>query len=245
MEQSLKNIFLVTSALYNEYGVFDSEENFKQLLKTISSIKKYDSSADICLYDTSYKDFEKRHHISLQKQKLLLFKNLKDDSYISQVNSRTEEFLTEKGTTNFFEKKTFGEIIIMLYFLNFLKNQNINYNRVFKLSGRYRLNKNFPKIDYNIYSNFCVFKKEEDWGNGNKAYLLRLWSFDYKQKDEIIDAINYIFQDLMYNLIHNNILKIIEPLYYEFFNKTNIKIATFSTIGVEGNQGQCGSFLKE
>ena len=54
----MKNIVLLTSALYTNYGIYKPEERIKQTLDTAKSAKKYIPGAVVVLVDNSKTDVQ-------------------------------------------------------------------------------------------------------------------------------------------------------------------------------------------
>ena len=140
--KNIENLILITSKIVtssNKFSysklrsVYTREERFNQTLNTIKSIKKYfNAEYKIMLIDDSeLNSYEKEELI--KKVDIILLKNdIKDISYY----------------TNSSPIKAFGELSQQKEAVNFIKNQNIKFKNLFKISGRYLLTE---KFNYNLW----------------------------------------------------------------------------------------------
>ena len=133
------NIVLVTSVInicakkldYSEVRSFcNKEKRLEDTLKTIENIRKYIPNSKILLVECS--EIEETFLTKIVDY----FINLKDDQdVLVKVNS---------------ESKSKGETILTIKGLEYLEKNNIQYNNLFKISGRYWLNENF---NYSLFDN--------------------------------------------------------------------------------------------
>ena len=124
--------FIITSVIntiskeltYGPRSYYNSTERFKDTLKTIQSIKQYVPTAEIYLIEGS----KLNHNMEFVFQSLVdVYINTSNNSEITQgINSKM---------------KGYGEALQLKYMFN---NYNLEkYDFIFKISGRYYLNKNF------------------------------------------------------------------------------------------------------
>lgn len=151
-----KNIIIITSKIIvsnlsfsycKNRSIYSKEERFTQTLQTIKSIKDNVPDYYIILFDNSY--FHDKNKLEKLKHSVDLFINNYDDSELNIY-------------TNFYEYKSLSELsqLSRIYDL-YLK--YINFNAVkslFKISGRYTINKNFIYDEYNNDHN--ILKKNEN-----------------------------------------------------------------------------------
>jgi hypothetical protein len=113
---------------------FTPEERFQQTLHTIETIRNLNDDTKILLVDCS--DLDKEMEDTLKS---------KVDYYIQLYSNYTIRkicmYSRQKGHGEFFQTKEA---------INFIKENNIEFNRFFKISGRYYLNENFSKNNYSI-----------------------------------------------------------------------------------------------
>ena len=180
----MKNIVLLTSAVYTNYGIYNPQDRIKQTLETAKSAKKYIPGAVIILVDNS--------KVDVQNDTSAEFEELIDtvDYYIDNSDDNDIKYF-HNNVTNYDIGKNAMEALGMLKALSFiagddtLKNEIKDADRVFKLSGRYQVT---DKFDIAKFSNAntkdkYVFKRAQpSWINPadtgvNTLLQTRLWSF--------------------------------------------------------------------
>jgi hypothetical protein len=233
----MSNVFVAISAIGNDYGIFSYSERFNQLIETIQSIKQYAPDSDIIVCEISE---ERLPESDLQFLESIVNKVIynNDDKYVTFLKYNSKD-----PSPNKFEKKTVGEIQATIKLLEYLQKQNKKYKRVFKIAGRYKLNENFNLKDYENETR-CVFTEKENWF-GKMVFLIRLWSFDYKQLNTILELF-YNIQQYTYNLVtQTKELEIIEYTLTQFIEKNNIPHTTFKRTGVSGLSGLNATIINE
>lgn len=232
----MNDLFCIVSAINNNYGKFSYQERINQLLESVDSIKTYSPSSDIVVIDASYKPFIKNDADFLKSQIKELVE-LYTHPLIKWMGDPQELF----NRPHALERKTLGEVILVQALIQYLEVTSKKYNRVFKLTGRFKLNNDFNKINYLQAKDKIVILKREKWSD--EAYPLRLWSFDYSQ----INDIKKLYQTIMENtLVNNRIIELVEKNMYKWVNKLNIpKYEIDEKIGIEGYMGADGIHLQE
>lgn len=143
MFSSSTDIFLITSVIntgnnpwsYSSVrSTYTSQERYEQTLNTIKSIRALNDNAKIILADCS--NITDEMEISL---------SLLVDLYIQLYNNKT--IRNACITSN---KKGFGELLTTKYVVDYLIDQRITFQRLFKISGRYYLNSSFDKSNFSI-----------------------------------------------------------------------------------------------
>jgi len=179
-----KNIVLLTSALYTNYGIYKPAERITQTLETAKSAKKYIPGAVIILVDNS--------KVDVQNDTSAEFEELIDlvDYYIDNSDDLDMQYF-HNNVQNYDIGKNTMEAMGMLKALTYiagdedLKKEIEDADRIFKLSGRYLVT---DKFDINAFSNAdtadkYVFKKAQpSWINPQDTGVTtllqtRLWSF--------------------------------------------------------------------
>jgi len=196
--QQTKSLFIVSSAIHANHGVFDKNERLNQTIETCKSIRQRVSDCDIFILDGGTKDLSDE-----EKDKLQPYIN---DFYSYADSENVKEIQKSK---NWDIVKNLIEIMIFGNFFEENKNElRKNYKRIFKVSGRYVLNDNF---DYDMHMNargkivvrglYTSQFPSSVTRNLNLQYMSRLWSFDssfiffiaemYKEMyKHMIDALN-------------------------------------------------------
>lgn len=172
-----QDIFIITSVIntgnnpWSYTGLrscFTKEDRFKQTIETIQSIRNLNDNTKIMLVECSNLDESMTNSL---KDKVDYFLQTYDDISVREacINS---------------EKKGWGEIKKLQKSCEFIQQNNIKFNRLFKISGRYFLNLFFDKKNYDEKSNFTFKMFFADSGS-TVLYSVPYVLFDfYKQKLE-------------------------------------------------------------
>lgn len=205
----MKNIVLLTSALYTNYGIYNSQDRIKQTLETAQSAKKYIPGAVIVLVDNS--------KVDVQNDTSAEFEELIDlvDYYIDNSDDADIQYF-HNNVANYDIGKNAMEAMGLHKALNYIVNDEelraevLAANRVFKLSGRYQVTDKFDitKFDNADTKGKYVFKKAQPaWINAADTGVTtllqtRLWSFS----PDLLDATVQMYQKIienMFNLFNN------------------------------------------
>jgi hypothetical protein len=219
----MTNLVLITSIVNtpnkplsytNSRSVFSRNERFEQTKLTIQSIKAKIPNNKILLVECS--DFNKEEKLYFEKE---------CDYILNLYNNK------ELHGNIFGLSKALGEGTLIIQALLCIKQKNICYNNLFKISGRYWLNDNF---DYNIFNNeMLIFKKIND---NNISTVL------YKFPHYIQEFLQVFLEDNYYNM--TNFIGI-ETLFSNFLKsiKYNNTIL-FDKLGISGYVAVCGSIYE-
>jgi hypothetical protein len=214
LQQYYPNIILITSKIIVSTNVFSyistrsvytCETRFKQTIETIESIRKYIPNACIFLIDDS--NFETNFVYMHRKLYELC------DVFINPLYDKDLHYYT-----NINKYKSIAEGYQIIYFLDIFTQLNIKFDRFFKISGRYYINKSF---DFNNYINDdMIFSLYEDkvyytcfyMISYNKFYLYKnAYNIYYLNKNDDIFLELSVEISLPYLLKYNNI-KLIKNL---------------------------------
>jgi len=168
-------VFIVTSALCPNTGVFSKEQRYEQTLNTIKSIRSKVANSFILLSDSGPNPVPEEWKNNLIKlcDEVIFVK----DDLIGQLNN--------------YKMQTPAEIHNMKNALQYLQYLELyKTNRVFKITGRSELTDNFDIMHYTSNPEIkdkYVFKTSVDsWmGKGIKLYDTRIWSFDYSMISDV------------------------------------------------------------
>jgi thymidylate synthase len=196
----------------NIRSIFSREERFEQTKKTIQSIKEKISNCKIILVEcTDFNEEENNYFKDNCDYLLNLWNNKNIHDYI------------------FGQSKSLGEGIMTIEALQYIQRQNFEYNYLYKISGRYWLNKNFT-LNY-IKSN--IFKRIQY--NSNNIFTAL-----YKIDKQSVNKLLYFLE--------NNIENMKKCIGYEIlighFIK-NIDKKLVDTIGLSGFIAVCGNESNE
>jgi len=242
-----KNIVLLTSAVYSNYGIYKPAERIQQTLETAKSAKKYIPGAVIILVDNS--------KVDVQNDESQEFNNLIDevDYYIDNSDDEDIKYF-HNNVTNYDIGKNAMEALGMVKALTYIVNDPdmkkviVDADRIFKLSGRYQVT---DKFDINKFSNSdtadkYVFKQAQpSWINpadtGVTTMLqTRLWSFT---PNLVLDTLA-LYQNIIKTMVTLfNAGKYIdnEHAMSKFIPKD--KLVELETVGLQGNIAPNGMMI--
>jgi len=234
----MTSLFIITSGIYTSYGKCSTEERIEQTKETLKSIKTYAPNSSAVIIDCGEKSVNK---------------NLFDCEVINYTtNEEIQVHLQEYLRTN---RDLEPEIIIksmleILMFGDYLKNLTGSYGRIFKISGRYRLNSNFnhqkhleakgkvvilpPDKSQNLY-NFDV-------KSSMFQYMTRCWSFDSSLLLNIIETYDKMKIDILY-ASRTEKQADIEHLMYRHLNKKLVQ--NINVMGIEGYWAPMKLYIQE
>lgn len=223
-----KNLFIVTSALIPTIGVFDYETRLNQTIETVKTIKQKDPNALIVITDASVQ--------SVPEKDLEFF-----HSYITGFVSWDKDDQIRSFSTQ--GQKSIAESLLMMKTLMMLKrNPSVSkmlysVKRIFKVSGRYRLNENFNIEEYNkdeYYGKYIFKKRMPSWCGRESLLITRLWSMCPSLVDEYIETLPQIIQTIATQGIDT------EHAHFECLNKDHL--IEFENVYVEGQVASTGEW---
>lgn len=206
----MKNIVLLTSALYTNYGIYNPQDRIKQTLETAQSAKKYIPGAVIVLVDNSKVDVQNDTSAELEELIDLV------DYYIDNSDDADIQYF-HNNVSNYDIGKNAMEAMGLHKALSYIANdaelraEVLAADRVFKLSGRYQVT---DKFDINKFHNEntqgkYVFKTAQpawiapaDTGV-NTLLQTRLWSFSPSLLDATVQMYQRIIENMI-NMYNNN-----------------------------------------
>ena len=200
----MKNIVLLTSAVYTNYGIYNPQDRIKQTLETAKSAKKYIPEAVIILVDNSKTD--------VQNDTSAEFEELIDtvDYYIDNSDDADIKYF-HANVTNYDIGKNAMEALGLMKALTYIngdedmKKEIADADRVFKLSGRYQVTDKFDiaKFSNDDTKDKFVFKRAQpSWINPqdtgvNTLLQTRLWSFTPGLLEETMDIYKKIIENMI------------------------------------------------
>ncbi len=235
----MKNIVLLTSALYTNYGIYNPQERIKQTLETAQSAKKYIPGAVVILVDNS--------KVDVQNDDSSEFNELIDlvDYYIDNSDDADIQYF-HNNVQNYDIGKNAMEAMGLAKALNYINNDSElraeveGADRVFKLSGRYQVT---DKFDIATFDNAdtkgkYVFKKAQPaWINPQDTGVTtllqtRLWSFSPDLLESTIQMYQQIIEN-MFNLFNSGKYIDNEHSMSKFIPKD--KLVELEIVGLMGN----------
>jgi hypothetical protein len=214
-KSSYSNIILITSKIIvsrntfsyvNNRSIYTIETRFKQTIETIESIRKY--IPDVCIFLLDDSNFEKGF--------IYMHTKLNDvcDIFINPINNKELHHYT-----NVNKYKSIAEGYQIIYFLDILNQLDIKYDRFFKISGRYFINKTF---DYNNYlTDDITFSKKMDVDI--IYYNTSFYMIPYSKFKLYRNAYNILYKNKDKEHIIENNIELLLPTFIQF---ENIKLIT-------------------
>ena len=136
----MKKLFILSSAINSKFGKFSPAERLQQTLDSIDSVRQYFPDAKICVVEMTGVSPTTQQIQAIQAKVNYFFDYTKEQAVIDIYNS-TDNWDIVKNTT---------EVMSFTNALTALKEQGIidEFDRIYKMSGRYLLTENSTAVDY-------------------------------------------------------------------------------------------------
>jgi hypothetical protein len=162
-----KNLFIVTSSLKPNMGVFSDDDRFAQTIASLKSIRKRFPAAFIVFSDVSLRPVS-----DLERETIARL----SDAYIDMSVQEDVRGFSQHNM------KSHAENALLFYTLHTLKQNNMlkDVKRIFKFSARSELEVTFDIKEYDGLFGKYVFKKEiPTWmaNSNDKLFITRMFSF--------------------------------------------------------------------
>ena len=234
----MSTLFLISSAINTRFGVFDAAARLEQTLQTISSIRIAIPDAKLILLESGAVALDDRQRFILQSH-VDAIKDCHQEKLIQEIYRRDQWSIVK----NISEVKCFS--LSLRELLEQGKLQGIN--RVYKISGRYRLNGNFQEDSHNQVEKIVISSRRQSqfplsFIGVHYQYMSRLWSWPGRLTPEILNAYQ---EGLTYIVKQINCGKYcdIEHMLYAFLPKALVH--EVSSVGVEGEAGPNGQLVRD
>jgi hypothetical protein len=242
-----KNIVLLTSALYTNYGIYNPQERIKQTLETAQSAKKYIPGAVVILVDNSKVDVQNDDSAEINE----LIDTV--DYYIDNSDDADIQYF-HNNVANYDIGKNAMEAMGLLKALTYIANDDnmkaeiADATRIFKLSGRYQVT---DKFDITAFDNTntkdkYVFKKAQpSWIDPQSTgvttlYQTRLWSFTPGLLLETMDMYKRIIENMVATFNEGKYIDN-EHSMSKFLPKD--RLVELETVGLQGNIAPNGMMI--
>lgn len=243
----MKNIVLLTSAVYTNYGIYKPQERIQQTLDTAKSAKKYIPGAVIILVDNS--------KVDVQNDTSAEFEELIDlvDYYIDNSDDEDIKYF-HNNVANYDIGKNVMEAMGMMKALTYINSDAdmmkvvADADRIFKLSGRYQVTDKFDiaKFDNANTKDKYVFKKAQpSWINTQDTGVTtllqtRLWSFTPGLFTATIELYKNIIETMV-QLVNESKYIDNEHAMAKFIPKD--RLVELETVGLQGNIAPNGMMI--
>lgn len=234
----MTSLFIITSGIYTSYGKYSTEERIEQTKETLKSIETYAPNSSMVIIDCGEKSVNKN----------LFDCEVIDYTINEEIQYNLQEYLrSEKDLNPDVIVKSMLEIMM---FGDYLKNITSSFDRIFKISGRYRLNSNFNHQKHLEAKNKVFILKPQqsphfynfDVSSSIFSYMTRCWSFDSSLLFKIIETYDKMRGDIIH-ISKAEKQGDIEHLLYKHLNK-NIVTHT-NVMGIEGYWAPMRLYIKE
>jgi hypothetical protein len=230
-------VFILTSALMPEFGVINSSDRFEQTIGTIQSIKEKSAEASIIFVDSSPYAIKPEYSRDIAEQ-VLYFAELGTINPGLNVKFESRLPFTFLSTL-----KAVCESYSVLHALAIckVKKLDLSSNRIFKISGRYRVNQEFrvaDHLDIRFQGKYAVKEACNSWAFPDQhLYDTKLWSFC----PTLIDYSIGLFSDMLCLAINDGLD--LEHCLFRCLDKE--KVFECHRMNVEGVIASTGGIARE
>jgi hypothetical protein len=182
-------LFILSSAINSKFGAFSPAQRLQQTLDSVASVRQYCPGADVCLVEMTGVPIPEEQVQIINEHVDYFFDCTREPAVIDIYNS-TDNWDIVKNTT---EVMCFTNTLTTMIETGVLK----DYDRVFKMSGRYLLTENFDPTFYETVADRIVVLERkhsqfppEVTGGKQFQYMSRLWSWPSTATEQVVDAYN-------------------------------------------------------
>lgn len=235
----MTSLFLVTSAIHTSYGKYSTEERIEQTKETLKSIKTYVPESSIIVLDCGEKSVDKN----------LFDYEIIDYTTHSEIQKYLQEYL--KNNRDIEPDIIIKSMLEILMFEDYLKTHSVDsYDRIFKISGRYRLNSKFDYSKHLESKNKVVilppYHSQNLYNFDVKCsmfqYMTRCWSFDSSLVLKIVKSYGKMKEDILH-ASRTEKQADIEHLLYRHLDKRIV--SHIGIMGIEGYWAPRGRWIEE
>jgi hypothetical protein len=177
-----RNIFVVSSTINANIGYVNHRERFMETIQTIESIRRHAKDSLILLVDNSTLRLDKNLENMIERMA---------DFYLYVGDRKPAIEFNKNGV------RSAGEAYLFLVALDFIeKNIQEDLHRVFKISGRYKLTKDFDVTEYDEEKYKGMYCFRENDSDEDVCLHTRLWSFCYTLRSDVKDTIQKCFRTI-------------------------------------------------
>jgi hypothetical protein len=205
------DLFIVTSAIGTKIGSIDTNSRFMQTLATVNSIKAKNPNSVVVVADAS--SVKINQIIKDELNEIAIFLDFSKDKYVLEIQDTANKYATKCANSFLIANKSEAESILN-YEAGYIKNateivlilsvlEKINpedFNRIFKISGRYVLSSKFNReLHIGKVTTFLTLKSNQPYRIVESDVLVNciLWSFDSEYAEEIKEKLKLIFNWLV------------------------------------------------
>jgi hypothetical protein len=237
----MKPLIILTSALNTKFGVHTNQQRLQQTLDSIASIRKYAPTAKIAIVEMGgIPPIDDQ--INTLSSTVEYYFNYANDEDVQGIFHSSDNWDMVKNTT---EVMVFGNLLERL-----IEDKTIDqFDRIFKMSGRYQLTENFdPAVYDNLFDRIVVLqKKHSQFPPGLTGlilfqYMSRLWSWPANQTPSILDTYTNGFAAMVTRIAEGGYFDI-EHMLYKFLPADLITELPY--VGLRGLLGPNGIEIED
>ena len=230
--------FIITSAIHTSYGKCSTEERIEQTRETLKSIETYAPGSSMVIIDCGENSVNEN----------LFDCEVIDYTTNEEIQYHLQEYL--KKNIDLEPDIIIKSMLEIMMFSDYLKNITSSYNRIFKISGRYRLNSKFNHQKHLDAKNKVVilppYNSQNLYNFNVKSsmfqYMTRCWSFDGSLLLNMIETYDKMKKDIIYASTTKK-QSDIEHLLYQHLNKK--LIYNIHRMGIEGYWAPLRRWIEE
>ena len=243
----MKTLFLVSSALHTRHGVFSAEQRLEQTVSTLESIKAMDPNARILIVESGAEASITDEESDKLKPYIEGLLNFNPDVQVQEIYKMADK--------NWDVAKNLTELVVFGKALDFIIRQQPELlqgiDRVFKISGRYRITADFDiqkhldpaNNESYIFANRKVSQFPHVVTDGlTHQVMSRLWSWPTQKTAMVFFRYNIMIEDFI-GTMANKKYRDIEHLLFKYFSGPYM--VELPIIGVEGEIGPNGATVKD
>lgn len=237
----MKPLFILTSALNTKFGVHSNELRLQQTLDSITSIRRYAPGAKIAIVEMGGIP-STDEQIATLKSHSDFYYNYSNDEAVQDIFHSTDNWDIVKNTT---EVMVFGNMLGDMY-ENGLLNE---FDRVFKMSGRYQLTENFDPAFYDTVPDRIVVLQRKGsqfppqvTGGMQYQYMSRLWSWPVAATTAVLETYGSGFVAMAQRLAEGGYFDI-EHMLFKYLPQEQVTEVT--RVGLTGLLGPNGIKIED
>ena len=236
------NGVIITSAINTKFGVYTTEQRMAQTLDTIQSVRKHIPGARIFLLEMAGLPLSEQQRTTLTETVEHVFDYTSDPAVTGLFNS----------TDNWDVVKNVTEVMCFKSALKTLMDTQVavEFDRFFKVSGRYTLTDQFDLSFYDQYKNkSCIVvgaSKPSQFSlemtQIERQFMSRLWSWPGQLTAEVVTAYENSLQHMYQRLAARGYADI-EHCLYKFLDHD--KVIEKDVLGISGNIAPNGAAIND
>lgn len=237
----MRKLFILSSAINSRFGKFNPAERLQQTLDSVDSIKQQFPDAKIAVVEMTGVPLQEEQARAIQAKVNYFFDYTKEQAVIDIYNS-TDNWDIVKNTT---------EVMCFVNALTALTDQKVldQFDRIYKMSGRYLLTDNCRAVDYEQLKDRIVVLERKGsqfppdvTGGMQYQYMSRLWSWPATVTDQVIDAYNEGFMAMAQRYSDGGYFDI-EHMLYAYLPKE--LVTEVPRVGLRGLLGPNGVAIED